>query len=144
MQIAAFEVMDMDDSYTRLSGETTDPLSDNFGVIGFNSMYFVNNMGTMGLTMAIIPLVYVIRPLLLPFKKQRHIAQVRRKLKKDLYWGFPIRVLTESYLIVVICAMINIRWVHLNSLWKSVNFLSSVAMILVSLSLLILVWRLLS
>ena len=107
MQIAAFEVMDMDDSYQSITKKATDPLDDNFSAIGFNSMWFFNNMGTLGVTLGILPVLYIIRPLLIPCRKQLRIKKLREDLKKTLYWGTPIRVISESYLIILLCTMIN-------------------------------------
>ena len=139
MQIAAFEVMEMNERYVRATGQSTNALSDNFSIIGFDSMWFVNNMSTLGITLFFIPLVYLLRPLLYPFKKQINIYRFRKKLKKSLYWGLPIRVQQESYLIIVICSMINLRWLHVETVWSAVNLTASALFLLIAFSIPVLI-----
>ena len=60
MQIAAFEFIDTDDWYARLINKETRPLTPNFGVMGFDSMWFVNNMGSMGVLTLLVPIIYLL------------------------------------------------------------------------------------
>ena len=64
MQIAAFEFYDTDDVYRDLIGKETEPLSPNFGVSGLQSMWFIPNLGTMGIFAAGIPFIYPLLSLL--------------------------------------------------------------------------------
>ena len=60
MQIAAFEFLDTDDWYQRLINKETKPLTENFGIMGFDSMWFINNMGSMGVLTLFIPIIYLL------------------------------------------------------------------------------------
>ena len=72
MMIAAFEVMEMNEYYVATTGEYTPALSTNFQLIGFDSKWYINNLGTLGILMVSMLLIYLARPVLLPCKKNLH------------------------------------------------------------------------
>ena len=113
----------MNEKYVSLTGESSPALSNNFLLIGFDSMWFINNLSTLGIILISIPLVYLIRPLLIPFKKRQLAFKILRFLKNNLYWSFPYRIIHESYLIILICTMINTRWLYFETIWNSINSL---------------------
>ena len=40
---------------------------------------------------------------------------------RAVYWSSPIRLLLESYILIVICSLINVRWLHWESNWDILN-----------------------
>ena len=134
MQIAAFEIIEMNEKYVSLTGESSTALSSNFLLIGFDSMWFINNLSTLGIVLISIPLVYLVRPLLVPFKKKLWAYKIKKYLKKTLYWSFPYRMIHESYLIILICTMINMRWLYFETLWNSINSLITITFFIFALA----------
>ena len=121
MQIAAFDVVEMDNYYNRMTGQSTAALSFNFQLIGYDSMWLINNLGTLGLIFSFFPLIYLIPALLAPFSALRHLRKTREKLMRTFYWSSPIRLLLESYILIVICSLINARWLKWKSNWDKLN-----------------------
>ena len=89
-----------------------DALNSNFEAIGFQSRYFVYNIGSMILTYIALPILSVITALLKACsKKHRCVAIVYNKIREQIYWNGTIKMLTETYVIVVMCVLINTTYV---------------------------------
>ena len=79
MQVAAFEFFDTDDWYFKLLlGRTSDAISSNFSVIGFDSGWFINNMGSLGLLMVLSPLIYLMSPMTECCRARTSLIKTRR------------------------------------------------------------------
>ena len=107
-QIAAFQIYDIGDHINdMLSLEPTDPFNQNFENIGLESMYVLNNMGTM-------VLFYVAYPLFMLFewvcKKCRESClcclRLHRKVKRALYYSALLTGMFESYSLLAVCCFI--------------------------------------
>ena len=108
MQVAAFEFLQTEEFYfDMLDGAETKALSHNFEVIGFDSIWFMNNMGFMGICLLLFPVMYLIRPILSCCEGNRRVSKIRSYLHVNLYWSMPLRFLIESYIIIVLCSLIN-------------------------------------
>ena len=128
MQVAAFEFFETDDLFYDLNyGYETEPLTTNFGTIGFDSMWFLNNMSSMGILMVLFPLIFLISPLLCCCEGNRFVSKIRSFLDRHLYWSFPLRFMIESYTIVVLCCLINFKWLQTSELWDIINSTLSIA-----------------
>ena len=50
MQIAAFDIIEISEPLDKLLDlEPTDPINENFEAVGFESVYLLNNMGTLAI-----------------------------------------------------------------------------------------------
>ena len=122
MQIAAFDFWETEEFYSEvLDGYETEPYTKNFGIIGFESMWFLNNMGLMGIVLLLVPLIFLIRPLLARCGDNVFVDRFRVFLKKNLFWSFFIRLMTEGYIIITLCIAINFNRLKWNHPWDSFN-----------------------
>ena len=118
MQVAAFEFFDTDDFYFKLLlGRESDAISNNFSVIGFDSAWFINNMGSLGVLIVLSPLIYLMSPLTECCAARSSLIKARRRLQRMLFWSFPIRSITEAFIIIAICSLINYRIVNFKTTW---------------------------
>lgn len=109
MEIAAFDFYDFSDFVHDLfqvePKETTDL---NFEAIGFESKYFLVNIGSL----AVIFLVYVS---CMPFVSQYRRCQrgrckkICKRMNRSVFWGTLITLINESYIWIVVCVLINIQ-----------------------------------
>ena len=77
MQIAAFEIIEFGDSLDEQLGiPSTKPVNKNFDAIGLDSIYLLNNMGTLSMAYVLLLLLSVFTILL----------RVFGKLNKWIYW----------------------------------------------------------
>ena len=106
--VAAFEFYDIGDILLEtLQLEPTDPLSDGFEKLGFESRYFLNNMGTMILFYVSYPLAVFIWRLLYYFRHCSYrMHKFMVKYKKILFYEWIIVAIFESYSVVAICCLI--------------------------------------
>jgi len=136
MQIAAFEVIDTKpylDKYLNL--QPTDPLNANFEAIGLESVYFLHNLGTLALAFVFFVATVLFSVLLVhcnvwggwlfnaleeDSSGQGHltvanISYYGERLQKKLFWGSLIHLMTESYSMLTISCMINMRYLKFNA-----------------------------
>ena len=119
MKIAAFDVIRTDGLYDQiLDLPHTEPLTPNFEAVGFESLLLLYNLGSISL-IALALLLTMIGVHVLTYVPTRfhRIHNFANKLEKALYWNSFIRIMTESFMVVLICCMINTS--HLS--WLSVS-----------------------
>ena len=69
-QIAAFEIYDMNDFFHKtLDISPTEPFSDNFEELGFESQYILNNMGVMVIFYLLYPVLMIVYSIITKFCK---------------------------------------------------------------------------
>jgi len=110
MRIAAFEVFDTKPYLDRIFRlEPADPFNADFEALGLESIYILHNMGTLLLAFVYYVIVAVFSQLC---RRSSHykINKVGNKLHKELVWGSLITLVTESYSMLTISCMINLRF----------------------------------
>lgn len=109
MKIAAFDIIDTEkylNAILRLN--STDPLNDNFNKLGFNSMRFLNNLGSMLLGFIVYFLLIVLLYLLDPFVSRfKRVANFYCSLRESLFYETIVSMITESYSILAVCCFIQ-------------------------------------
>ena len=128
MSIAAFEVIPTELIYAKWSDVEGKPRADRFKDLGFEHHLLLDNFGTLGFVLACLPFVYffewILRTCCLGYK---WCKRQQKSLFKSLYWGTILRLIIESYIIGMICCLINLReldfttiltdeWIYANSL----------------------------
>ena len=78
-------------------------------------------MGFMGVCLVLFPLSYLIRPCLSCCDSNRKVSKIRSKLRVSLYWSVPLRFIIETYIIIVLCSLINFQRLESSSLWDLIN-----------------------
>ena len=111
MEIAAFDFYDFSDViHDNFQISQTDPINTNFETIGFESSYFLNNMGTMFLFYMFYILCILVKLILQPFATKHHkrIKKFYRKLRNHVIWGSLITLINETYAIIMLSILINL------------------------------------
>lgn len=131
MAIAAFDFYDFTEPIQRLFKiAPTEPLAINFGVIGFESIYVLVNLGSISIFYLVyIGLLLLVLPLLSISKKCKRPRQV---LSNKLKWNSMLSLLIESYQVLVVCTLINIQKFSLES--SGLATMSIVCVLLLSLA----------
>lgn len=109
LKIVAFDVLPVDDYYDEAfelqESEAINPTFDN---IGYESMYYVRNLGSMFLTFLLIPIgVIVLWPLKLCFKNHK-VLQRRQKFIDGVFWNGTILFFFENCMVLIVSASTNI------------------------------------
>ncbi len=124
MELASLDILPMQKFYDKyLPSPFWDaPLSDKFYNLGFQSIFFLNNLGSMALGFAAIPLLSCVVLMLKPLSRfSRRITTFRRKLYVALFWSHQVTLLNESFSILAMCAAINVLHITFGSKCEIVN-----------------------
>lgn len=106
MSIAAFDFYDFTDViHDMFSLEPTESFSSNFETIGFESLYFLINMGSIVIFYLIYTAMLCLVLPLLSIKKASR--KLHKKLGIKLKWNALITLMNESYQIIVVCVLLN-------------------------------------
>ena len=135
MELASFNILPMQDFYDKyLPTPFWDgPLNERFDILGFKSTFFLNNMGSMVIALAMIPALSCILLVLKPLSKfSRRITAVKNKIHSTLFWSHQITLLNESYSMICMCALINAHHLAYDSKIEVTNSVLTIAFIFLS------------
>jgi hypothetical protein len=106
--IAAFDILDTDD-FWKWALNVTPPngLSPNFEAVGFETILFLNNLGTMFFIILAFPGLMLLALLLRRCRKYQTVRIKVREIEAFVYWSGTLRIILESYTILAICSFIN-------------------------------------
>ena len=123
MQIAAFDPYETEPLWNELlRTPATGPLKETFGVIGLESTLFLNNIGSQFFIILLISFMYLMYMLLIVFKQfSSSLTKVMNKAKRFMFWSIPIRYTSESFLIILLCAAINLERPDVSSFGLALN-----------------------
>jgi hypothetical protein len=113
MQIASADLVPTDDFYDNyFDMDHTDAVNDNFGALGFNSFFFLYNMGSLIVAWLSIPfltaLVLLLRIFKRCFRRSPRLTRWYTSLQRSMFWSYPINVFTESASVIYMCCLINL------------------------------------
>ena len=123
MEIAAFDFYDFGDIIHSIFGIVpTDPVDANFESVGFESQYFMVNIGTMIVFYLIYTTALIISNALHPCANYKHkkVRSCSRRLDRKIYWGTLITLLFETYQIVTVCVLLNMKILKITSVGQAV------------------------
>jgi hypothetical protein len=118
MEIASFDIVPTGDLYDKylLDMPPTEPLNENFDAIGFSSMYFLYNSGSIMLSILAVPVLALIVGILRPCIKYKYPLMLYRKVKYYVFWNGTFQTITGTYTVLVMCVLINTKNVSFPSL----------------------------
>ena len=109
MELAAFDLIDIGPMVTEiLKLEHTDPVNEKFESLGYESLYFFNNVGSFTLFIA-ADIALVLCWILLWVSKPvcpKCIGKLREKLRAKLFWNGITSTIMESIMNIIICAFV--------------------------------------
>ena len=132
--MASFDILPTQDFYDKyLPAPSWDaPLNERFNGLGFQSTFFLQNMGSMIIGLASIPLLSCILLALIPFSKFNHrIAAVKNKIHASLFWSQQIVLMNESYSMICLCTFINASHIAFTSKCEIVNSVLTITFIII-------------
>ena len=109
MSIASFEAIPTDAIYAKLNDVEPEALTPRFDTIGLEHFLLLDNFGTLGFVIALIPFLYFLHWLISKFRGIKCCRKWDKSLDNSLYYGFLLRTIIESYIIGVLCCLINLN-----------------------------------
>ena len=107
-KVASFDIIDIDPFINRiLNLNDTEPVNANFDAIGFKSIYFLNNMGSLLIGFMIyfagLTVIFILQPFL---NKKPWINKCYVKLKKMFLYNSIVAMMMESYSLIRVSCLI--------------------------------------
>ena len=87
----------------------TGAINENFDAIGFSSMYFIYNSGSIMISILAVPVLALIVGILRPCIKYKYPLMLYRKVKSYVFWNGTFKTITGTYTILVMCVLINTK-----------------------------------
>jgi hypothetical protein len=82
-------------------------LTENFDYVGFSTTLFFFNMGSLIFALIASPLLAIVAKILFQFKQYPKFIRRAKKIERGIYWSNTIRVLLESYTVIIVCCSIQ-------------------------------------
>jgi len=121
MTFAAFDIIDTSPYLNALLAlNPTEPLNNNFEALGFESVFLLHNLGSLILAFLFYPLAIVTMLLLRKMTSSETAQEWASSMASHLFFGFLITILTESYSILALSSLINLK----NLQWTSFGFVT--------------------
>jgi hypothetical protein len=110
----------------------TGSLTPNFESLGFSSIYFLNNLGSI----AIAFIFYLVSFLFLMILDRLvwhsgTAAEWQHKLKRSLFHNSLSSLLIESYIILSVCALINLEFTNWTTYGQAIQSALSILVLVV-------------
>ena len=106
-------------------------MNENFEAVGFESIYLINNMGTVAVVYVIWILLAVFTKLLKLFRNRSpKVNSVHAKLRRKLYYNSLISLFIESYSILAVCCLINLFFLDFSSFGLSFHSFACIIFLL--------------
>ena len=123
MKIAAFEVVEISEPLDYiLDLEPTGPISENFEVVGFESIYLLNNMGTLAIGYLLWGVAAIVSCFLKCFiYESKRVRKTHIWLKKMLFYNSLISLMLESYSLLSVCCLINFSYISFDTYGVTVH-----------------------
>lgn len=113
-KIAAFDIVEVEpyvNFMLHLNG--TGPFNDNFDKLGFQSMFFLNNLGPLGIGFLIYFGACLFLLVLDTFSpKSKRAATLSKSLYDQLFYNTITSIMLESYSIMSCCVLINLNYIR--------------------------------
>jgi len=122
--------------YDQIFDEVPDSVNSNLENEGFGTTLILYNLGSMIIAILSFPVLAIyssILRLFIPVCKgtiKKSCKKKRESLEETLYWTQPIVTYTESYAVLSMCTLINLRFMDFDE--KETRLTSSLTIILLS------------
>ena len=124
MLIASLEVIPTDTIYDKFSEVEGSPRTSSFEQIGLEHHLVMNNFGTLGFILLLMPFFYVLQILSSGCGRLCCCKKLSKYLSQRLYYKYLIRIIIESYVIAIIGCLLNLRVLEFSDkvdMWTRIN-----------------------
>lgn len=130
MEVLTFQFYDFSGFYNKVfsldpDSQGNQPFNDQFGMLGYNSHYIIQNFGTMCWTIFIAPLGWALAPLIVALCCGNY-AYLKTKFNRMMFYNYWIGFSIETYFFLAMCAGINMNLFKWDNYGNGINsFLSA-------------------
>jgi len=86
----------------------TEAVNENYDSLGYESLYFINNMGTLAIYFSFFPIFLIVDAIVKSLKRVcKSFEPVSDFFDHNMYWNSWIRLVLESYANIMMCCLIQ-------------------------------------
>ena len=127
MGVLTFQFYDFSDFYNRIlqldpDSRGSNPLNNQFYMLGYNTLYIIQNFGSLCWTIFIAPVGWAFASLIVSFTKGQFIG-VRAKFNRLMFYNYWIGFLNETCIFLAVCAALNLVYFKWHTYGEAVNSL---------------------
>ena len=132
MQIAAFDIVEIGEPLDKLLDlEPTDPINENFEAVGFESIYLLNNMGSMAIAYTIWTVCALCAKILKCFVyHSKRARKAYNYLRKKVFYNSLISLILESYSLIAVCCLINMGFISFETYGVTVHSVACITFLI--------------
>ena len=97
-------------------------------------MWFIVNIGSFVFVILAFPFFFLLIPAMEPCQRIKSIKKIRNYLIKNLLYSAPIRLIIESYLVLLIPALLNLYYLRGYTVGEVLNSGSSILVLVLSIA----------
>lgn len=132
MSLITLQLVDLTDTYTSvLQLPEVDPYTEQFNTMGYNSMFVILNLGTVVLGMTIPIILFVIVSSVIKWLLPKY-NKFKQKITDQLFFDKTFDFINETYILLAMCACLNLRELHWDSFGVIINSLLSILLLAVT------------
>ena len=124
MEVAAFDIIEIGDTLDEwFELAPIEPDNPNFVTLGLESIYLLNNMGTL----AIAYLIWFIAAGIFliarwgRMEESKQLERVYRRLKRKLFYNSILSIFVESYSLISVCCLINLSYISFETFGLTIH-----------------------
>ena len=116
-----------DTFHEMLSIPPTEAFSENFGELGFESQYFLNNMGAIVFFYPLYPVLMIIYMILFKYCRfNNRCKKFQKSFRQKIYFKAIILLVYESYVVIALSCFIGLRILDFSTTGLAVQSLSCI------------------
>jgi hypothetical protein len=132
MSLITLQLLDMTNTYTSvLQLPEGEAYTEQFNILGYNSMFVILNLGTVVLGMTIPIILYVIVSSVIKWLLPKY-STFKQKITDMLFFDKTFDFINETYILLAMCACLNLRELQWDSYGVIINSLVSVLLLAVT------------
>lgn len=127
IEVINFQIYDFGNFYNRVfaldpESQGNQPLTDLFDNLGYQSLFIIQNFGTLCWTLLITPAVWACSTFLAKISRQK-FSRFRNKWSNIMFFNGWISIIKDTYLFLAVCVCLNsyyLRWNSFGEIFNSV------------------------
>jgi hypothetical protein len=125
MQVLTFQFADFTDFYNHKlnldpDSEGNQPLNDHFDLMGYSSLYLIQNFGTMCWSLLVVPTCWLASVAANALSRGRFV-HFMQKLNRMMFYDYWLSLLFENYIFLAVCASLNFMYMQWQTYGDAIN-----------------------
>ena len=106
-------------------------MNENFEAVGFESVFLINNMGTLAIAYLIwILAAFFTMAVKIFIYEFEVVRRTHRMIHRKLFWNSIISLFLESYSLLAVCSMINFSYISFESYGMTIHSIACLSVLI--------------